>query len=494
MFKTLHGKLSAVLLALFLMIGAVYYSISSYTTRRYLQEVNQNLNRSLASDLATHLGEKNLLRANAQAHENAMKEISALMVINRDIEIYVLNPQGQILSYSAAPGVVQTTKVSLQPIERFLATRGPLPILGDDPRHPGLSKIFSAAPIPQKPKAPDLLKGYIYIILGGDQYNTAAERFKRSYILRQGLWAMIGSLALACLAGAFGFAFLTKRLRLLTAAVDSFQGGNFGSQALPQGDEIAHLQHAFAQMSARIITNLQEREVEESRRRETVTNVSHDLRTPLASLQIYLEALLMKEGQLSPEQQRQYLQIAIKHSERLGKLITALFELAKLDARDTKMHIEAFSIGELIQDVVQEFQLKSEKKQIKLAASFPPEQDMFLVNGDIGMIARVLENLLENALRYTPEGGAVNVTLRPQKERVEVYVHDSGPGITPDDVERIFDRSYSLQNQPADYEGAGLGLAIARRIIELHDGTLEVQSEPGNGAQFIFSLPVQKAA
>ncbi len=490
MLKTLHGKLSAVLFVILLLVGVAYFSVSSYTTRRYLEEVNQNLNRSLASDLAEHLGEKNLLRANPQAHQKAMKEISALMVINRDIEIYILDAQGNIVSYSAAPGVVQSKKVSLAPIKQFLAALGPLPILGDDPRHSGQPKIFSAALIPQKSRAPDHLNGYVYIILGGDKYNSAAQRYKRSYILRQGLWAMTGSLVLACLAGAFGFAFLTKRLRRLTVAVDSFQSGKFGPDSLPQGDEIAHLQHAFQQMSARIISNLQEREIEEARRRETVTNVSHDLRTPLASLQIYLEALLLKEGRLAPEEQRAYLQTALKHSQRLGKLIAALFELAKLDAHDTKLHIEPFGIGELIQDVVQEFQLTAEKKQIQLSAHFPPEQNIFLVNGDIAMIARVLENLLDNALRYTPEGGSIKVVLRQHNEQVEVCVQDSGRGIATDDLERIFDRSYSLQNQPADYEGAGLGLAIARRIIELHNGTLKVQSAPDEGAVFLFSLPL----
>ena len=509
MLRTLHGKLSIALLALLLVVGLLHAALTSYTTRTYTDEVSQNLNRALASDLAKHLIKQNLLRSNPQVRQKTKAEIKQNMVLNPDIEIYILDADGAILEYSAAPGVVQLKRVSLNPIQRFLAALGPLPILGDDPRHPGRQKIFSAARIPAatNDKAKDRLTGYIYIILGGEKYDAVAAQPGRSHILRLSAWSIAGSLSLVAFAGILLFGFLTRRLRALTNQMEAFQqestSENMNIQAVRtragaryEGDEIERMRGVFMQMSTRILAQKAQREEIEARRREAVTNVSHDLRTPIAALQGYLETLLIKEGKLSPEEQRGYILTTMKHAERLGKLVAALFELSKLDSHEMEPAWEEFSLAELAQDVVQQFQLAAQNRDVRLETRFSP--DLSFVRADIGLIERALENLIENALHYTPPGGAITLSLSPHNERIRVEVADTGRGITPEHLPYIFDRTYRVPVEAASDEiiseepaqGTGLGLAITRRIIELHGCQISAQSSLGQGATFTFDLPL----
>jgi signal transduction histidine kinase len=196
----------------------------------------------------------------------------------------------------------------------------------------------------------------------------------------------------------------------------------------------------------------------------------------------------LKEGQLSAEEQRRFLEIASRHSERLGRLVDELFELSKLDAQVTPLRAEPFSMPELVQDVVQKFELRAEGAGVRLAADFRPDLPAAgqIVEGDIGLMERVLENLIENAIRYTPAGGSVTVALIPEDGKLTVRVTDTGHGIAEESLPHIFDRFY--RGEEAGGGGAGLGLAIARRILELHGATLQAQSRVNAGTTFSFAV------
>jgi signal transduction histidine kinase len=224
-------------------------------------------------------------------------------------------------------------------------------------------------------------------------------------------------------------------------------------------------------------------------RRELVANVSHDLRTPVTSLQGYLETLLLKEGTLSSQERQRYLEIATAQSKRLGDLIAELFELAKLNSQEMKPRIESFSLSELVQDVVQKFRLAVEAKQMTLQATLG--EDLPFVSADIGLIERVLENLIENALRYTPQGGRITVILSRMGEKIMTRVTDTGCGILPEDLPHVFDRYYQVGKKHQSHDkGAGLGLAITKRILELHGSAIEIQSAVNQGTTFAFHLTV----
>jgi signal transduction histidine kinase len=227
-------------------------------------------------------------------------------------------------------------------------------------------------------------------------------------------------------------------------------------------------------------------------RRELVSNVSHDLRTPLASMHGYVETLLLKNDSLSEEERLRYLEITRKHSLRLRRLIGDLFELSKLDSASIKPTLETFSLAELLQDVTQEFESQAENKGIDIDVHAHDGASM--VHADIGLMQRVLENLLRNAVRYTPRGGNNSVTLDKKPGCVAVAVADTGCGIAEHELDRIFDRFYrSEQGEEERTNSAGLGLAIVKRILDLHGSRITVNSRVNQGTRFEFDIPARAA-
>jgi two-component system, OmpR family, sensor kinase len=475
--RSLYAKLAAVLLALCVAVGGVYVVVTLFATRLYLDEVNQKLNRNLA---ATILAEKPVIRNSEIDWHMLYSVFDALMAVNPSIEIYLLDDAGKITAFSAPKGKVKAGRVDLAPIRRFLAG-GRLPIKGDDPREPGQPKIFSVV------RAPD--GGYLYVILAGEQYRSAMQQLRTSWILQQSIAVAVGAAVFAIAAGLLLFAAITRPLRKLAEQMDGFvrQGSAVPSPAI-DGDEVDRLSRTFAEMADRITLQVQKLQEVDLLRRELIANVSHDLRTPLASLQGYLDTLLLKEGQLTPVEQRRFIEIASKHSERLGKLVEELFELAKLDSQTTPIKVESFSMAELVQDVVQKFQLRAQQNGVALEAGV--RADLPLVRGDIALMERVLENLIDNAIRHTPAGGSVTVSLVPENGRFAVQVADTGHGISEEHLPHIFDRFYRAPEASARSGGAGLGLAIAKRILELHGSTLSADSVLDRGTTFTFELAV----
>jgi signal transduction histidine kinase len=222
-------------------------------------------------------------------------------------------------------------------------------------------------------------------------------------------------------------------------------------------------------------------------RRELIANVSHDLRTPLASIQGYLETVLMKETNLTAEERRNYLEVIFSNTERLSKLIQELFELSKLEAKQTQPHLEPFSLVELTSDLLQKFTPIAEKKGVKLLTRLP--ERVSPVCADIGLIDRALQNLLDNAIAYTNRNGEVRIILEEHAGRVRVTVEDTGIGIDPADLPYVFDRFYQARTK-GKTGGAGLGLAIVKKIVEAHGEEIAVESRVNEGTRFTFELPL----
>ena len=481
MLKTLYAKLAVVLLALFCVVTGAYLALTFYTTRAYIDEANQKLNQDLARTIAR---EKPMIKQGAVDWHVLKQVFDALMAVNPNIEIYLLDPAGNVKAFSAPKGSVQRRAVSLGPVRRFLAGER-LPITGDDPRDAAGRKIFSAVRLDSG--------WYLYVILAGQQYDSAFQQLRGSYILQLSAAIAVASVVFAAAAGLLLFGVMTRRLRRLAASMESFKRSDFSGEprvepsARGGHDEVERLARTFDEMAARIVLQVKKLKEVDLLRRELIANVSHDLRTPLASLQGYLDTLLLKEGSLTADEQRRFLEIASKHSERLGKLVDELFELAKLDSQVTPLRVEPFSMAELVQDVVQKYQLRADQGRVRLEAVVRP--DLPLVSGDIALMERVLENLIDNAIRHTPAEGRVTVSLVPENGRLTVRVSDTGRGIAEESLPYIFDRFYRAENAVRS-GGAGLGLAIAKRILELHGTSLRADSELDRGTTFVFQATV----
>jgi signal transduction histidine kinase len=413
------------------------------------------------------------------------------MVINPAIECYLLDLDGRVVRYSGGEDDLALERVRVEPIQRFLEGSGGRPVRGDDPRSPGKTRLFSAAPI----MVGQSYTGYLYVILGGQEYANASQLVAGNYALRMGVFAAIGCVLFALVAGVILFRVLTRRIRRLSGALAAFEAGGFRQppaelhrSSAPPRDEIDQLSLRFRRMAERIIAQVEELENTDALRRELVANVSHDLRTPLASLKGYLETLSLKESTLTTDERRRYLDVAIRHADRLARLVEDLFELAKLDARRESPALEPFALDELVMDLLAKFELNAERRAVRLEAKLAGPLPH--ARAEIGLIERALENLIDNALRHTPQGGRVTVQLEPQGPDVLVHVENDGPPIPDEALPRLFDPFYRVDVRDAEDEprGAGLGLAIVKRILELHGRSIEVASELERGTVFTFRL------
>lgn len=485
MFTSLYSKIAAGLAALFLALGLIFIGVTVFSTDMYQQEVNQKLNRNLADQIVREW----LLMDRGRVNSSALEEVfHMLMVINPGIEIYLLDPDGKILTYSAPRGSVKRDTVSLAPVLEWLGrkTFDP-PVQGDDPKHPTRKKVFSAASIIHG----DTLEGYLYVILGGEQYDSVAEKLKGSYIFRLSTWMILAGLLFTFASGLVIFGLLTGRLKRLARAMDTFRAGAPGhTSELPvkkisgKADEIDRLTQTFRNMADRIHQQMEALNASERMRRELVANVSHDLKTPLATLRGYIETLLMDENRQTAEQRREYLEIAIRHCLRLNTLVNELLELAQVESAEYQIHPEPFNPAELANDILQKFNLRAQAQQVELLSRF--QDTNAFVMADIALIERAMENLIENALRHTPSKGRVTVEISAGPGFM-ISVWDTGPGIPEEELTRVFDRFYHSDGHGSDTH-VGLGLAITRKIIELHGEKLQVESTPGNGTRFYFRL------
>ena len=333
-----------------------------------------------------------------------------------------------------------------------------------------------------------------FLLLRG-QYLWAAEQVPIEARLFPWVTELVlAASALSLVAALIAFKTLTRHLRMLASALAGFRRDGcliplrLGF-ADTQGDELQRIAAALQEMSERVASQLQQVTQIDTHRRELLANVSHDLRTPLASMQGYLDILLLRRGTLSSEEERSYLEVAAKHTERLGKLVDDLFKLTKFDAKEVQLDAEPFPLTELAQDIVQKFQLAAERRGLCLETVL--REDTPPVIGDIGMIERVLENLIENAMRHTSPNGVVRVHVEPAGERVVLRVADTGHGISSEELPHVFDRYYrGDRGEAVDAGNVGLGLAITQRIVTLHGGSIKVDSTVGRGTTFSFDLPL----
>lgn len=271
----------------------------------------------------------------------------------------------------------------------------------------------------------------------------------------------------------------SRPLKQIKNAAAKISNGDFEKRLdIKSRDEIGELAGTFNQM-ATALQNLEEM------RRGFVANVSHELRTPMTSIRGFVEGIL--DGTIPPERQNHYLTIVRDETNRLNRLVNDLLDLAKMEAGEMTLNIMPFDINELVRKCVINLETLLLEKNLTVDADF--EEEDILVKADADAIERVLYNLMHNAIKFTPASGNIKVMTRIQKGRVEVTVKDNGIGIEGNELDMIWDRFYKTdKSRSRDKTGTGLGLAIVRNIINEHGQNIWVDSRPGEGASFTFTL------
>lgn len=293
---------------------------------------------------------------------------------------------------------------------------------------------------------------------------------------------------LSILFGALVGRSLAASIADLIAAARSMADGDLSARVkIPPGDEIGELGATFNRMAAQLQDYAERQREGEAARRELIAAVSHDLRTPLASIQAMVEALC--DGVVAaPEDVGRYHRTIRAETERLNLLITDLFELSRIEAGALRLDREPTSLHDLISDTLRTLAPSAERSGVNLEGDVP--SDLPLIQIDAARIQRVLVNLVENALRHTPGGGRITISARTRDGAVEIDVADTGEGIDSADLPHVFERFFrGEKSRSRDRGGAGLGLAIARGIVEAHGGQIHVQSTRGQGSTFSLTLP-----
>ncbi|UBQ39989.1 sensor histidine kinase [Comamonas thiooxydans] len=481
---TLTQRLAIVFAVLLLVCSGTSAWLQLRSNRMHELEVVQALSRDVAESIAR---DAQLTDANGLMPNAVRNLFNQLMMVNPSVEVYLLEPDGRIAGHAAPEGRLRRDRVDLEPVHRFIDGQM-LPILGDDPRSRDGRKVFSAAPLSVNGRQ----VGFIYVVLLGEAHDLLAARGSADAVLKTALLS-IGMVGLLCLAaGLVAFTLITRPLRRLTESVRQFDMHGAPPEMLERSpdvadhsrDEIAVLDAAYRQMVLRISEQWEALTRQDQERRELIANISHDLRTPLSSLHGYLETMLLKDASLEPAERRRYLGIALDQSRRVGALSQSLFELARLEYGFVQPELESFFLADLVQDVFQKFELAAESRHIALQADLAPQ--LPAVRADLGMIERVLSNLLDNALRYTPEGGVIRIAIRAVGQELEVTISDAGPGIPPELREGLFRRPFTVGGARRD---GGLGLRIVHQMLELHGVSIHLVESGGQGTTFRFSLP-----
>ncbi len=324
--------------------------------------------------------------------------------------------------------------------------------------------------------------GFLYTVHGGlpGTSLTALQITYRS-IGRFFINASLVAIGLAII-----LAFLLSRpilapVKALTSAARQFGKGDFSHRVKYDGKgEIGELARSFNSMAENLEKN-------EQLRRNMVADVAHELRTPISNLKGYLEAI--SDGVVTPDETT--IRSLNEEATSLTHLVTDLQELSLSDAGKLKMTIQPEDISHLVKDVVTAIQPKASDKGLAVSSSLP--ENLPLVDIDAQRIRQVLNNLLNNAIAHTGKGGMIDITSKENSDKLYISVADTGEGIPPEDLPMIFERFYRVdKSRTRATGGSGLGLTIAKRIVEAHGGTIEATSQLGKGSTFTFSIPVDK--
>jgi two-component system phosphate regulon sensor histidine kinase PhoR len=305
----------------------------------------------------------------------------------------------------------------------------------------------------------------------------------------------------AVIVAAFFARGISKNFSGIIAYAGELANGNFHARLREGRGEFGVLSSKLNETAAKLERTVQQLQLEHSElekleriRKDFVINVSHELRTPLASIQGYTETLM--DGALEdPENNVRFLGIIRHNAERLARLTGDLLTLSRIELKSQEFRFAAYRINELLADVLDTIRPIAEKKQIRLSQELGANDlEVFC---DSEAVYQILSNLLDNAVKYTPEQGTITVGVQPVEnagggKRVEVFVRDTGMGIPADDQPRLFERFYRVDKaRSRELGGTGLGLAIVKHLVRAHGGEVRVASELHQGSTFFFTLPIE---
>lgn len=478
----LFWKITGVFTFLLILLGITYIGIASWMSKRNFDAINEQLYGNIAAHLATSTRPlKNGRPDTAVTHDI----IHSIMVINPSVEVYLLDTTGKIIDFVVPDKSVKKPDVDLGAVREYIKKGGKEYVTGDNPKRPEKKSIFSAAAIYENNR----LTGYVYAILASEKQAEVVTALNRNFLYSLGTAIFFATLLIVFIVGAITFFLITDSICKISAIVKRFKDGDYGAriEGYVKGN-LSVLTSTFNEMADTIVDNLNKLTSMDRLRQELIANISHDLRSPLAITQGYIETLIIKRDTIPAQEKDRYLSIIMSSLKKLSHLVEQLFEYSKLEANQVQPTKEQFPLDELVSDILMKYEILARDGSIDLRMVSP--QHLPAVFADIALVERAIQNLLDNALKFTPRGGRITISLQNSVTGIEVSVADTGVGIPPHFQPYIFERYKQFPTPEATHpEGMGLGLAIVKKILDLHHATINIKSMPGAGTIFWFQLP-----
>lgn len=481
--RRLFVRISLILSFLFWTLGPMQYLVLRWALSKADDVVLQIQQWGVAQQFA------NVMESAFDPAEPIMSlkaAVQRLNELNPLVDAYLLKPDGELVYKFAVKNeqAEVASRVRIEPILQFFEPESSryTPLYGDDPDNPHRPAIFSAARL-QLGGAPYIL----YAVVGGVRREYEYRLYSENYMARFYSFSSVCGVLVVVLFSSFIFVVLTRRVSRTVNTIRAFRDGDFSSRiGSTAPDELGELARTFDQMADTIEQSVDDLEKRDAMRRELIATISHDLRGPLANIRAHLERVQDRES--ISDTARGSLETVHRNTDQLGELLSQLFELAKLEAKEVTPQLEEHHLQPLFDDLVISYHLKGESLGVTVRYEVEPRE--VTVFADLTMLGRVLGNLVENALRFTSTGGEIVLRAEATNERVRLSVRDTGIGIAGEDLPKIFGKFYQAEDgKKRDVSSCGLGLSIVKRLVELQGAQIEVQSKKEIGTEFYFVLP-----
>jgi signal transduction histidine kinase len=472
---------------------ALIFTVATAFQRFEHESTWERANGFIGRVVATH---PDLLDLHLRDPEGFTGFLRNLLLFEPDSRLYLLAPDGTVLASSGNTPLAPGFKVNLAPVQEAVMTAGDRAraayVMGDDPEYMSEDTVIAARALRATViRAADGVAGYLYLVCQKAPLPAGKGELLRSSVAGPALAGVAVVVLLGSLIAVWVIGTVTRPLRALSETVDAAARDGFEAAervrpaAAPQrgDDEFTRLQAGFHAMLSRLHAQWDRLRRLDQFRREGVSNLSHDLRSPLTATTAGLETLERRwADDPARADDRALLQVALRNTAHAAGMVRALGDFALLDEPSYRLQPMPMDVGELLDDVAMRFAGRAAQAGVALRCEHDDSQPVASL--DVELFERALANLLDNALKLTPAGGLVTLSARRQGDQVLVQVADTGPGIAAEQLPLLFERFYRKSEG-----GHGLGLAIVGRIVGLHGGQVQAQSAPGQGMRISISLP-----
>ena len=478
----LFSRILLMVFTLITVLSLTFLLIAYMSVVHYYQASTQWLNKDVAAHIAKFTSPFEQGGLNKQKADSVFYNA---MVISPSVEVYFLDTAGRVIYFHGAPNEVTQPVISLEAVREYLSKNGQIYVKGPDPRDPANPKIFSAATVQNKSG----IIGYIYVILGSTEYRSVTSVIFKSHAAGLLLEIFLFILLVTIILTVLYVKRLGRNFRKLIAVLRKFESGDLTARfEESERNELTPVTHAFNKMSGMLVDNIERLKRAEVERKDFTTNISHDLRTPLAIARGYAETLSMnlENNRAGLPENEGYSKLIVSNIQTVEHMVQQLLDLSKMESAAVSLQKQPFVFSEIVQEFIHSFSLPAREKRI-LIKSVDCEDGAW-IHADIHMMERVIQNLLTNAIKFTPEHGQILIQLSNQHNELIFEISNQGEPMSGPLFAWLNNNKPDASNtRPHNH---GLGLVIVKTILQLHHFPMEAGYREGSGNRISFRMPV----